>query len=108
MPLTFLIGDWEQLLTAPSYIGLFERGLHSNLEIHQMQRDTKRDEVHGSVRYGTLDSPQGRIQGLPHARRRPARSTSAASSIGFEQDRFCPLQRLECMINARGPAALRP
>ena len=72
MPLTFLIGDWEQLLTAPSYIGLFERGLHSNLEIHQMQRDTKRDEVHGSVRYGTLDSPQGQIQGLPQARRKAA------------------------------------
>src|SRR5580692_11657227 len=100
MPPAFLIGDWKQLLTAPSYIGLFERGLHSNLEIHQMQRDTKRDEVHESVRCGTLDGPQGQIQGLPHARGRPTRSNSAASSIRFEQNRLCPLQRLECMINA--------
>jgi hypothetical protein len=35
-----------------------------------MQRKTKRDEVHESVRYGTLDSPHGRIQGLSQARPR--------------------------------------
>jgi hypothetical protein len=38
-----------------------------------MQRDTKRDEVHESVRSHTLDSPQGPIQGLPQARRKTRR-----------------------------------
>jgi hypothetical protein len=36
-----------------------------------MQRDTKRDEVHESVRSRALDSLHGPIQGLPQARRKP-------------------------------------
>jgi hypothetical protein len=44
----------------------------------KMLKETKRDEVHKSVRYGTLDSPYGLIQGLPQARCKAASSTSAA------------------------------
>ena len=35
-----------------------------------MRRETKRDEVHESVRCCTLDSPHGPIQGLSQARRK--------------------------------------
>ena len=35
-----------------------------------MRRETKRGEVHESVRYGTKDGPHGPIQGLSQARLR--------------------------------------
>jgi hypothetical protein len=51
-----------------------------------MRRETKRDEVHESVRCGTLDSPHGRIQGLPQARRKTHQLDLGASYLVHRAD----------------------
>jgi hypothetical protein len=61
--------------------------------------ETKRDEVH--------DRRRGVSR--PARPRAPEVLVATGGSIrSFEQDRLCQLQRLERMINAGGPAALRP